>query len=256
MLETFLQILMDEQFLAKASGATGRVLVVDPAEVSTPNMTCPLMNYGYQVEVASSTESAADLIARFAPDLIISEAELPKEGGVKFCQAIKNNPTTAKIPFLAVMSQKMEKIAAEFLRAGADDYLVKPVNVELLFLKVEKLVSTQQNALAKAGVKGSLEDMNFTDMIQILCAGNKNLEIVLTNEGQEGHVFVCNGEVVHAVLGDKRGEEAFFKLMQWHKGEFTTKQCAEFPARTVQIPTMSLLMEGTRLADEGATPPI
>jgi response regulator RpfG family c-di-GMP phosphodiesterase len=251
MLETFLQLLMDEQFLAKASRATGCILVIDPTELSTPSMTPPLINRGYEVHVAPTAESAAVIISCTVPDLIIAEVELPKEGGFKFFQTIRSAPAAAKIPFMVVMSQKMEKMAAEFLRAGADDYLLKPINLELLFLKVEKLVTTQQNALAKSGVKGSLEDMNFTDMIQILCAGNKSLEIVLTHESQEGHVFVSNGDIVHAVFGDKQGEEAFYKLMLWRKGDFTARQCAEFPARTIQVPTMSLLMEGARLADEG-----
>ena len=251
MLETFLQLLMDEEFLANVGHAAGRILIVDPVELSTACMAPPLTNDGYEVHVVPSAESAQEFICGLRPDLIIAEVDLPNESGLKFCQGIKHDSATAKIPFLAVMSQKMEKFAADLLRAGADDFMIKPLNLELLFLKIQKLTVGPHSLSVKAGVRGSLEDMSFTDMIQIVCVGNKNLEIVLTGEGQTGHVFIQNGEVIHALVGDKQGEEAFYKLMLWQKGEFDTKQCAQFPARTIKVSTMSLLMEGARLADEG-----
>jgi hypothetical protein len=62
------------------------------------------------------------------------------------------------------------------------------------------------------------------------------------------------GNVVHAVVGDITGEQAFFRLMQWRDGQFSLKECSEFPEQTISASTMSLLMEGARLADEGSEP--
>jgi two-component system chemotaxis response regulator CheB len=76
------------------------------------------------------------------------------------------------------------------------------------------------------------------------------MEIVLTRGDREGHVFIEDGEVIHAETGDTEGEQAFYTLMQWREGTFTTRQCAAFPVRTIQSSVMSLLMEGARLADE------
>jgi CheY-like chemotaxis protein len=251
MLEVFLQLLMDEEFLANIGRAAGRILIVDPMEMTSACVAPPLTNDGYEVHVVATSEAAQEFIGRQRPDLIIAEVDLPNENGLTFCHRVKHSSATAKIPFLAMMSQRMEKSASECLRAGADDYMIKPVNLELLFLKIQKLTVGPHSLSVTAGVRGSLEDMSFTDMIQIVCAGNKSLEIVITGEGHQGHVFVQNGEIIHAQMGDKQAEDAFYRLMQWHKGEFSTKQCVEFPARTIKLSTMSLLMEGARLADEG-----
>lgn len=251
MLEMFLQLLMDEEFLSKLDAASGNILIVDPVEVSTSSLAPPLTNDGYKVSVVPTATAAEGAITESQPDLAIVAFDLPQTNGLKFCQKLKRNPDTSSIPVVMLLKQDEEKHVAECLRAGVDDYIVKPVNLELLFLKTQKLVTAAPTEATKEGVSGSLEDMSFTDMIQILCAGAKSMEIDLICDGTEGHVFVKNGEIIHADVGDAKGEEAFYKLMQWTRGDFTTKQCAEFPEPTIDSSTMSLLMEGARIADEG-----
>jgi hypothetical protein len=68
---------------------------------------------------------------------------------------------------------------------------------------------------------------------------------------EEARVFVQNGEIVHTSVGEKTGDVAFYELMRWREGEFVTRQCTEFPARTIFTSAMSLMMEGARQVDEG-----
>ena len=254
MLEAFLQLLMDEEFLEKLDKSVGRILIVDPQELTTSNMTAPLSNDGYDINVASTADAARETIARSIPDLIIIDFDLPDENGTTFCQTLKKDPNTATIPIIITMAQEKEKFAADCLRAGADDFMVKPLNLELLFLKVTKLIKTSTNESTKAGVSGSLDDIDFTDMIQILCASNKSMLIILNQENNEGHVFVKQGQIIHASLEEDQGEDAFYKMMRWKHGQFTTKQCAEFPDATIDTSAISLLMEGARIADEMSNP--
>ena len=104
---------------------------------------------------------------------------------------------------------------------------------------------------ARSGISGSLEDMSFTDMMQILCAGGRSMEIVLIKGKDKGSVFIKDGDVVHRECGEVSGDDAFYRLMCWHEGDFNASQCDSFPERTVNNSLMSLLMEGARLADEG-----
>ena len=92
--------------------------------------------------------------------------------------------------------------------------------------------------------------MSFTDMVQILCAGDRSIEVIITTSDSKGHVFVENGNIVHVSYNDIQGEDAFYKLMMLTEGEFVTKQCSEFPVKSIQASAMSLLMEGARLSDE------
>jgi len=251
MLETFLQLLMDEEFLSKLDNASGKILIVDPVEVSTSSLGPPLTNDGYDVNVVPTAAAAEDAISESAPDLVIAAFDLPQTNGLKFCQKLKRATETSTIPVIILLKTDEEEHVAECLRAGVDDYIVKPLNLELLFLKTQKLVATSPTEATKEGVSGTLEDMSFTDMIQILCAGAKSMEIDLNCDGTQGQVFVKAGEIIHATVGKHQGEAAFYELMKWTRGEFTTKQCADFPEPTIDSSTMSLLMEGARLADEG-----
>lgn len=251
MLETFLQVLMDEQFIDKLDHAVGRILIVDPTEGPTSIMTAPLQKYGYEVQTAVTAEAGREIMTKFSPDLIICERDLPRESGVEFCEKIKSDTRTAHVRVIMLCRKVGKEYAAESLRAGADDFLQKPVNLEVLFLKIRQLLTHPANeGDEKGGIRGLLHDMSFADMIQILSAGAKSKEIVLTHGEEEGHVFVENGEVIHATTGSITGEQAFVALMHWTDGEFMMKQCMEFPARTINSSVMSLLMQGASAIDE------
>jgi DNA-binding response OmpR family regulator len=182
--------------------------------------------------------------------LIITEVTLPDQSGLRFCQEMNKSSKTSHVPIIVITEQGLEKQAAACLRAGADDYLAKPIDLELLFLKIQRLLTKLDSDSVKPGVNGSLDDMSFTDMIQIICAGAKSMQILLTHADRKGEVLVEDGEIVHAQTGDKKGEQAFYDMMTWREGDFTTRQCDEFPEKTIRSSAMSLLMEGARLADE------
>jgi DNA-binding response OmpR family regulator len=252
MLETFLHVLMDEQFLARLGGSTGRILIVDPAEATSAILTPPLESNGYEMLVAPDAGAAEASLRKSRPDLIIAEMDLSGMSGLQFCQKMKQNAETSAIPLIMVTALDPEKNASACLRSGADEFLAKPVNLELLFVRIERLLDETVAGRDKAGVTGSLEDMNFTDLIQILCAGGKNVRISLTEGDQEAEVYLQNGDIVHAATGDAEGDSAFYELMRWERGEFVTCHCTDFPQRSVHESAMSLLMEGARLADESA----
>ncbi len=252
MLETFLQVLIDEQFLAQPSRKAGAVLIADRDEATTPLLSPPLSANGYEVHVAADPKAVDRAISRRRPDLLIIDMNLPHTNGIDLCRRIKEHAATANIPIMIVGSKDGgEPEAAQALRAGANDYVAKSASLELLVLKIRRLMAEQADE-SGPGVAGSLNDMGFTDMIQILSAGSKSVKIALTREDQEAEVFVENGEIVHAVTGDKQSESAFYELMQWFEGKFTTAECTKFPTRTIYVPTMGLLMEEARLADEAA----
>jgi hypothetical protein len=78
------------------------------------------------------------------------------------------------------------------------------------------------------------------------------MEIEITNDTDSGKVILREGDVIHCELGSTIGEQAFYDMMRWHEGHFSMKECEYFPEPTVSASTMSLLMEGARLADEDA----
>lgn len=250
MLETFLQVLMDEQFVDKLDRADGRILIVDPSEGPTSVMAAPLVRYGYEVQTVATAAAADDILQRFDPDVILCERDLPGGNGIAFCEKVKGTPKTSHVRVIVLSRKSGKEYAAESLRAGADDFLQKPVNLEVLFLKIRQLMTVAAGAEEREGIRGLLGEMNFSDMIQILSAGGKSKEIVLSSGGRQGSVFVVNGEVIHASVGESTGETAFYELMRWTDGEFMMKQCVKFPERSINVPVVSLLMRGAKIIDE------
>lgn len=252
MIETLLQILIDEDYLEQMDKHTGRILLVDPGETAQGKLGPTLSNQGYDVRAVASADAALEAVAAQLPNLVITEMNLPGEDGLTLCRRLKQ--MHPGLPVAIVSAPRSDNVVAHCLKAGADDVLLKPVDLELLILKARNLTAKTgpDDAGDPAdGVSGNLADMSFTDMVQILCAGGKSVEIVLANDDAEGRVYIEDGNVIHVVSGEFEGEPAFYDLMRWNEGAFTTRPCEEFPERTIQAPAMGLLMEGARLIDEG-----
>lgn len=100
-------------------------------------------------------------------------------------------------------------------------------------------------------LRGSLSSINLADIIQLVSNSRQTGRFALTREnGQNGYIYLKNGEILHAEVEEFRGEDAIFTLISWSEGEFQFEEGA-FPMQTtVQRPITSLLMEAARRIDE------
>jgi hypothetical protein len=166
---------------------------------------------------------------------------------VKLYQDMRENDQTAARDINAVRAR---------LRAhwSADPDLAVVLEAFLQALMDDEFLSDVHSppTASEGGVKGSLTDMSFADMIQILCAGGKNMDIALSRNGEKALVCVRDGEVAHASLNEQAGKAAFYKIAQWCEGEFVARPQADLPIRTIHESLMGLLMGSTRLADESS----
>ncbi|ODH01558.1 hybrid sensor histidine kinase/response regulator [Nostoc sp. KVJ20] len=110
------------------------ILHVDDNEANRYVVTRILQNAGFSVVEAANGATGLEAVAKFQPDLVILDVQLPDISGFEVCRQIKANPETAFIPVLhlsASFVQSQDK--AEGLDSGADAYLVQPVEpIELL----------------------------------------------------------------------------------------------------------------------------
>jgi two-component system chemotaxis response regulator CheB len=108
-----------------------------------------------------------------------------------------------------------------------------------------------QNATNQgAGFAGTLKNIQLADLIQICCLSAVSLGIQVTQDNQQGRIYIDAGAIVHAETQSLRGEDAFFTIMGWQSGSFET--VAENPAieRTIEQGYQYLLMEAAHQADE------
>jgi CheY-like chemotaxis protein len=250
-LEEFLALLSAEAFLTHIGRGAGRILIVDAEDLAEPVLSPPLQAEGYAMDAVPSAQAAWAKLKTLSPDLVLCNAVLPDMDGAQFCRKLRAAPVTSRIP-IVVFGKGEKGVASKILKAGADEFLAKPVDVQILALKISRLLAASAPGAQAAGFKGSLRDMGFADLIQVAGAGDKRMEIVLAREGHEARISLDGGYVVHASVGGVEGEEAFYAAMTWRDGEFSARRTEAFERETMRTPIVPLLMEGARRCDEDA----
>lgn len=97
-----------------------------------------LEEYNYKVKTASTGNTAKTLIKNEAFDLIILDVMLPDINGIELCRQIRQTDTNTPILMLTALDQIQNKVSG--LKAGADDYLVKPFHFSELLARIEALL--------------------------------------------------------------------------------------------------------------------
>jgi len=92
------------------------------------------------VRTAADGEEALKRVVERIPDLIICDIMMPRMDGWAFFSAIKSHPETRVIPFIFLTAKKDEMMKLKAFRAGVDDYITKPFDLERLHVRVNSLL--------------------------------------------------------------------------------------------------------------------
>ncbi len=104
-----------------------RVLVFEDDRSQAKYCEAVLRKQGVNVCIASSTRNALEDIHRFAPDLILMDLHMPEINGVQLTTMIREEADLALLPIVFLTGEESESSRYDALRAGGDDYLIKPV---------------------------------------------------------------------------------------------------------------------------------
>jgi len=108
-----------------------------------------LFTPSYQVICAKDGQEGKDLALKHLPDLIISDVMMPKIKGNELCKTLKNDINTSHITIILFTAKGAPDSIIDGYDCGADDYIVKPFDTNLLLKKVENIISTGENARKK-----------------------------------------------------------------------------------------------------------
>ena len=98
--------------------------------------------------------------------------------------------------------------------------------------------------------QGSLKELPLPDIIQLVSVSGKTGKFTLTRDADRGFIFLKNGQMVHATIGDLVGEEAIYSLAIWNHGEFQFSPGEDSDRQTITKSNTNLLMEAARRLDE------
>ncbi len=103
----------------------------------------------YTITEAVNGKEGIRLACEIIPDLVISDVMMPEVDGLEVCAHLKKDMKTCHIPVILLTAKASERSMAEGLETGADDYITKPFNTELLLIRIENLISLRRQLQEK-----------------------------------------------------------------------------------------------------------
>ena len=98
----------------------------------------------YRVITANDGEEASQVILNQLPDIILCDVMMPKMDGYELCRIVKADIRTSHIPIILLTAKSSEENQYSGIEAGADDYISKPFNIDMLKLKISKIIERQK----------------------------------------------------------------------------------------------------------------
>ncbi len=225
-----------------------------------------LKKEGCQVGSTQSVEAAAFICRQQPPNMIIVRLGSRIRDIVRQLHGLANKGIDfVRIPSLLMVSNSEMQYQASLLKVGFDDVIPCDCKTDVLMLKIKKIRSLYSadpilpNRFSREESKsrGNLSDMNLIDLLQALGPSRRTARITVIPEGAKSDsehlsIFLNQGAIVFAALGDLSGETAVYRAIGWEKGNWTIEPVAEddLPQPNNELPNEAILMEGCRLLDE------
>ncbi len=123
---------------------TGKILIVDDAKPNRDILRAILEQDYFSIIEATNGAEALKITAEELPDLILLDVNMPVMNGFETCRRLKSKIKTANIPVIMVTTAHRSEEKYEGLSAGADDFLPKPIEKDILFARVRNLLRVKQ----------------------------------------------------------------------------------------------------------------
>ena len=119
-----------------APGSAAKILIADD-NADMREYLSRILGSRWKVQVVSDGAEALQAIATTLPDLVISDVMMPRIDGFALLAALRKQPDTRLLPFMLVSARAGEEARIEAVRAGVDDYVVKPFSARELVARAE-----------------------------------------------------------------------------------------------------------------------
>jgi CheY-like chemotaxis protein len=120
------------------------ILIAEDNEANTISVTSYLEAKGYHCVIAQNGQEAIALAKIHQPQLILMDIQMPEMDGITATKQIRNEPTVADIPIIALTALAMSGDREKCLEAGANDYLSKPYQLKYLAKVIEDLLAKNE----------------------------------------------------------------------------------------------------------------
>lgn len=164
------------------------MLIVDDEPSILKLLRSALERDGFVVRTASRDQEAFAAISESPPDVILLDIALPGTDGIEICRQLNNDPETSHIPILLMTAYRRREIRLDGISAGARDFLVKPLDLTDLSVRVRNAADIKrqfdesqrqlQTIRELEGLRDSMVHMIVHDLKSPLTAVIGNLSLL------------------------------------------------------------------------------
>lgn len=122
------------------------VLLVDDSPETLGFLTEALEKSGFSVLIATTGQSALNIVERITPDLILLDAVMPGMDGFETCRKLKTNGAVTQVPVIFMTGLTETEHVVNALDSGGVDYLTKPINIDELRARIRVHLSNARSA--------------------------------------------------------------------------------------------------------------
>ncbi len=206
-----------------------------------------------QVYHTSSSIDAIVYIRHRHPALVITDVEaLQPEATTRVSHIVLQMAIAQERKILIITPDKnYPKIIG-----GDVEYISKPIDIGKLTQKIHEMISKSPPPVPREpgeGLTGKIEEFSLPDIIQILSLGLKTAKVEIDGDQGSGKLYILNGKIVHASVGNLRGANAFLEIVNWERGQFCIKHGQTTEDINVTANTNSLLLEANKNTDRELT---
>jgi len=144
-----------------------------------------------EVFTATNGEEALALTVEKKPDLVITDVVMPKMNGFEVCKRIRNTPTIQQTPIILLSALGDEYNKLTGFDEGADDYMIKPFNIEELKARASTLLQPQQKAKEEPAKPSQITSIS----VDLCRTGTTNIDTLLGGGIPRGSNILVHGEV-------------------------------------------------------------
>ena len=119
-----------------------KILLVEDNEMNRDMLSRRLIRNGHEVSIATDGQQGVDMALAQLPDLILMDMSLPVIDGWEATRRVKADAATKSVPVIGLTAHAMSGDREKAMAAGCDDYDTKPVELDRLIGKMERLLGT------------------------------------------------------------------------------------------------------------------
>lgn len=168
------------------------ITIVEDSDTIREELKKLLSKYGYNINTPTNFENIIEEVHSSKPDLILLDINLPYFDGYHICREIRK---TSKVPIIIVTSRDSDMDELMSMNLGADDFVTKPYNTQILLVRIEALL---RRTYGREEQSNKLTYKNFElDLSKgILISGDNKLEITKNEIKILSYLMEHKGKIV------------------------------------------------------------